>query len=198
MHVVDQVMDVPMTTRFGRFLTGAVCTLDERTQIRSEHVLLYLGLGRNPCNLRLNSACFTSGLFGDVQCDCTWQLEYALGYIQRYRQGLVVYHMHDEGRGHGILNKLRSFGLDDRFHAVGAAAYTRLGLVPDAREFESAITILRGLGIRSVNLISNNLAKRDALRQAGIEVVTMVSAICPAPTLRTYYDWKRKDFQHHV
>ena len=198
MYIVDRVMDVPMSTRFGRFLSGAFRTLDERSGALADHVLLYLGLERSPCNLRLNSACYTSGLFGDDRCDCTWQLEYALGYFQRCRQGLLIYHMHHEGRGNGMIEKFRSFHAADRGNQYGALAYTSQGLPSDAREFESAVAVLRALGIEAVNLISNNLEKQRVLQAAGIKVVTRVPAIYAEPRLRRYYGWKRKDFHHHV
>jgi GTP cyclohydrolase II len=197
MRIVDQVMDVPITTTYGSFLAGACRVLDESTATLADHMLVYLNLASQPCNLRLNSACYTGGIFGDIGCDCAWQLAFALTYLQRHGQGLVIYHLQHEGRGNGLLGKLRSFAAA-RDGRPGVHAYQSLGLPADAREFGSAVLILTSMGIRSVNLISNNPDKQRVLEEGGIRVARQIPAVCPEPHLREYYAWKRDDFGHRV
>ena len=189
--IVDKVLDVPIHTSFGQFMAGAYITT-RRGRV-AEHLLLYSHITEQPTNLRINSACFTSDIFGETSCDCNWQLQYSLNYIISRSQGLLIYHLHHEGRARGVVNKLRDWSTLERLEP--ATKYTD---GTDAREYQSTIAILRDLGIQRVNLLSNSPQKWQALTKAGIDVMTRISVVSDDPTLDGYYRWKRTQFGHDV
>lgn len=142
----------------------------------AEHVALVLGeLGEGTDVLvRVHSECLTGDAFGSHRCDCGAQLDAAMADIAREGRGVVVYLGGHEGRGIGLLHKLRAYSLQDR-GADTVDANLRLGLPADAREFGAGAEILTDLGISSVRLLSNNPAKADSLEQHGVRVVERVS-----------------------
>jgi 3,4-dihydroxy 2-butanone 4-phosphate synthase/GTP cyclohydrolase II len=196
MKIIDRVLGVQTVTPLGTFLAGAYQT--ENAGRRADHLLLYIGLESRPCNLRINSACYTSDIFGDQRCDCNWQLRFSLQYIVERRQGIIIYHMHHEGRANGIVNKLRSYDAAARFGIEGRRAYEGVGALADGRRYRSSVAILADLGIQEVALISNNPHKQAALEEHGIHVMKMIPAISDDPRLADYYDWKRRHFRHVV
>ncbi|MBX3171961.1 MAG: GTP cyclohydrolase II [Candidatus Eremiobacteraeota bacterium] len=124
--------------------------------------------GKHDVPTRLHSECFTGDVLGSLRCDCGPQLHEALSMIARRGSGVVVY-LRQEGRGIGLLEKLRAYNLQDEgFDTVDANL--RLGHPADAREYTTAALILEDLGVRSVELITNNPHKIDSLRDLGIEV----------------------------
>jgi 3,4-dihydroxy 2-butanone 4-phosphate synthase/GTP cyclohydrolase II len=196
MKVLDKILDIPMVIPLGEYLAGAYRT--EEDGQRTDHLLLYLSLERRPCNLRINSACFTGDILGDRRCDCSWQLGYSLSYITEQRQGLLIYHMHHEGRGRGLVQKLRDYHARTGPRADRQVSPLHVAAEQDMRRYESSALILRDLGIGNVNLISNNPDKRIALEGHGIEVSDMIRVVSDDPDLREYYDWKRRNFRHSL
>jgi len=194
-HIIDKIIDVPLNNRFGAYLSGAYRTVDDQNGIAADHLLVYLNLVARPCFLRINSACFTGDLFGDNRCDCNWQLTFTLDLIQQNQQGLLIYHLHHDGRGNGTVQKLRAFQsrLAQLENPPKIPDY-----MPDARRFQSTIAILKDLGVDSVNLISNNPKKARILIEAGIEVKAMTPIISDSPLLREYYKAKMRDFNVHA
>ena len=174
--IVDKVLHVPLQTSFGPFMAGAYITT--RKGRVAEHLLLYSHITKQPTNLRINSACFTSDIFGEISCDCNWQLQFSLNYIASKDQGLLIYHLHHEGRARGVVDKLRGWNTLDRLRSDSDAT--------DAREYRSTVAILRDLGILNVNLLSNSPQKYEALTGAGIEISNRISVISDDPALRTY------------
>ena len=142
----------------------------------AEHVALVLGdLGEGTDVLaRLHSECLTGDAFGSHRCDCGAQLDAAMADIAREGRGVVVYLGGHEGRGIGLLHKLRAYSLQDQ-GADTVDANLRLGLPADAREFGSGAEILTELGVSSVRLLSNNPTKAESLEQHGVRVVERVS-----------------------
>jgi 3,4-dihydroxy 2-butanone 4-phosphate synthase/GTP cyclohydrolase II len=196
--IVSKVLDVPLVTHHGHMMAGAFRTMDPENGGReADHLLIYQDLRATPCLLRVNSACYTGDVFGDRRCDCNWQLEEALRVIAERRQGLLIYHLHHEGRGNGIVEKLRSYAAGDSGF-VGRASYEVAGVSADAREYRSTVAILEDLGIECVALLTNNPGKARALTERGVVVVEVLALRSPDPDLSTYYQWKREDFGHHV
>jgi 3,4-dihydroxy 2-butanone 4-phosphate synthase/GTP cyclohydrolase II len=191
-RVVDKVVGVQLRNLYGTFEAGAY-KLEGPDGI-SEHLLFYRDLAQPVCNLRINSACFTGDLLHCDRCDCNWQLHFAMKYIARTGQGLVVYHLDHEGRGNGVVAKLRSF-VGGRLEDDLASRYLRL---PDRRSFAAAATILGDLGVRAVHLITNNPEKRAVVEHHGIAVVSTIPVIAPDPALRPYYDFKRMALRHWI
>jgi len=120
-----------------------------------------------PVPVRIHSECMTGDVFGSRRCDCGEQLDASLR-IAAERGGLVIY-LRQEGRGIGLINKLKAYNLQD-LGLNTAEANTHLGFDVDARQYECAVFILQDLGIRAVELITNNPDKEEALRRSPIEV----------------------------
>jgi GTP cyclohydrolase II len=156
----------------------------------AEHPVLVMGdPSRGPAPLvRLHSECLTGEAFGSLRCDCGQQLDTALGMIAAEGRGCLVY-LRQEGRGIGLINKIRAYRLQDRGLDT-VEANLALGLPADARDYGSAAAVLRALGISRVRLITNNPAKLAALEHQGIVVeerVPITPTLNPANTsyLRT-------------
>jgi len=134
----------------------------------------------SPTLVRIHSECLTGEVFGSLRCDCQAQLELGLETIVANGSGVVVYMRGHEGRGIGLINKLRAYALQDQ-GANTVAANLDLGLPVDAREYSAAIAILRDLGIAQLRLMTNNPEKVRAVEQGGLVVAERV----PLVTLST-------------
>lgn len=145
--------------------------------------------------LRIHSQCLTGDVFHSLRCDCRQQLELALARIAEEGKGILIYEQ-QEGRGIGLMAKLRAYELQDRgFDTV--EANVELGYKPDCREFELPAAILRQLGVGSVRLITNNPEKVEALEAAGIIVAERISAqVEPEETFERYLKIKREKMGH--
>lgn len=196
MRIVDGFRDVPLRNEHGEFLAGAY-----RTELEgrfADHLLLYRRLDVRPLPVRLNSACFTSDLFGCSSCDCRWQLDFAIGYIAAHDRGLVIYHLDDEGRGNGLITKLRAQDVIAREGLTSKTAYEHLGVSADSRDYATSAALLHHLGIREIALMSNSPHKRRCLEAAGIRVAKTIPVKSPDSSLEDFYAWKRGDFGHGV
>jgi GTP cyclohydrolase II len=148
-----------------------------------------------PPIVRIHSQCLTGDVFHSLRCDCRQQLELALSRITEEGTGILIYEQ-QEGRGIGLMAKLRAYELQDRgFDTV--EANVELGYRPDCREFELPAAILRQLGVGSVRLITNNPEKVEALEAAGIIVAERISAeVEPEETFERYLKVKREKMGH--
>ena len=161
-----------------------------------EAVVLRLGdLGGEPPLVRIHSQCLTGDVFHSLRCDCRAQLELALYKIGEEGRGLLIYE-HQEGRGIGLMNKLRAYELQDH-GADTIEANVRLGFEADLRLYELPGSILRHFGVREVRLMSNNPDKITALERAGIRVVERVPSIVPpSATTEDYLRTKKEKMGH--
>jgi GTP cyclohydrolase II len=161
-----------------------------------EHVALLIGaFGGMPPLVRIHSECLTGDVFGSLKCDCGPQLKEALRIIGAQGGGLLLY-LRQEGRGIGLANKLRAYALQDRGLDT-VDANLRLGFADDQRDYAHAAAMLRALGIDRIRLLTNNPAKVDGLRAAGIEVVERVPHHMPTnPHNADYVATKRKKSGH--
>jgi GTP cyclohydrolase II len=161
-----------------------------------EHVALVVGaFGGKPPLVRLHSECLTGDVFGSLKCDCGPQLKQALHIIGNAGGGVLLY-LRQEGRGIGLVNKIRAYSLQDRgFDTVDANR--RLGFADDERDYGHAAAILQALGIDSVRLLTNNPNKVAGLEAAGIRVIERVAHQMPAnPHNADYLATKRKRSGH--
>lgn len=161
-----------------------------------EHVALLIGQpdGRPPL-VRLHSECLTGDVLGSLKCDCGPQLQAAIAAIATAGWGILLY-LRQEGRGIGLVNKLRAYRLQDQgFDTVDAN--TRLGFAVDARDFGVAARMLRLLGQDRVRLLTNNPAKVASLEAAGVRVIERVPHILPANPHNARYLATKRDRTGH-
>ncbi|HET7634658.1 MAG TPA: GTP cyclohydrolase II [Burkholderiales bacterium] len=148
-----------------------------------------------PTLVRLHSQCLTGDVFGSERCDCGEQLEAAMKMIEREQRGVLVY-MFDEGRGIGLLNKIRAYALQDHGHDTVEANHA-LGFAADMRDYKAGAHILFDLGVRKVQLMTNNPDKVHALEEYGLDVVERVPVEAPPRSAnRRYLQTKRSKFGH--
>lgn len=146
--------------------------------------------------VRLHSECLTGDAFGSWRCDCGEQLDAALGLIAQAGEGVLVYIRGHEGRGIGLVEKLRAYRLQDQGYDT-VDANLRLGHPVDARDYSQAADILRDLGLDRVRLLSSNPAKQEALAALDVAVVERLGAAVPArPENTRYLQTKRQRLRH--
>lgn len=164
--IVEEVARVPLPTNFGRFEARAF-------QCDTGHVYVALvagqiGDGRSVL-ARVHSECLTGDALGSLRCDCGIQLRNALRAIRAEGRGVLVYATGHEGRGIGLVNKLRAYVEQDR-GADTVDANLHIGMPVDLRDYSHAAAVLREVGVRSIRLITNNPDKSQALETAGVRV----------------------------
>lgn len=144
--------------------------LYQNNQDEKEHLALVMGevLGGEDVLVRVHSECFTGDLLGSRRCDCGQQLHQSLQLIAEAGKGIVLY-LRQEGRGIGLLDKLRAYNLQDQGYDT-VEANLLLGHQADERDYTAAALMLTDLGVRSINLLTNNPAKLDRLHDLGVTV----------------------------
>lgn len=163
---LEDLVQTPIPTQHGEFILHYYSnTLDDK-----EHVALVKGEVANRENVpvRIHSECFTGDVLGSRRCDCGEQLAMAMQYINDAGFGVVIY-LRQEGRGIGLLKKLQAYNLQDQGMDT-VEANIHLGHLADEREYGVAALILESLGIKSVELMTNNPEKIEALTKLGISV----------------------------
>jgi GTP cyclohydrolase II len=161
-------------------------------------LLLMLGGLRNQAPLlRIHSQCLTGEVLGSLRCDCRGQLELAMSAIADEGSGLVIYE-YQEGRGIGLMAKLKAYALQDEGLDTVEANHA-LGFDTDCRDFSLAVAILHEIGIDRVRLMSNNPQKVEALTKGGIEVVELIACEAPpSPYALSYLRTKKKKMGHSL
>jgi len=185
-------------TRWGNFrIFGFRGTFGEGRDSRTEEaVALVMGDVHSTAPLvRIHSQCLTGDVFGSLRCDCRQQLEMALALIAEQRAGVLVYEQ-QEGRGIGLMAKLKAYELQDSGLDT-VEANERLGFKADQREFALPAEVLKALGVTRVRLLSNNPDKVAALEHAGVAVTERVPCEVP-PTSHTegYLKTKKEKLGH--
>ncbi|MEU0510102.1 MULTISPECIES: bifunctional 3,4-dihydroxy-2-butanone-4-phosphate synthase/GTP cyclohydrolase II [unclassified Amycolatopsis] len=175
-------------------------TVGHRAADGTEHLALVLG---DPSTVeappvRVHSECLTGDVLGSWRCDCGEQLDLAMATIARAGAGAVIYLRGQEGRGIGLVDKIRAYALQDG-GCDTVEANVRLGLPVDARDFAPAAELLRRLGIPTVRLLTNNPSKALALQRNGITVHELVAVQArPRPENRRYLETKRRRLGHRL
>ena len=166
-RLIEQKVDVDLPTEFGLFKLVAY----EQTTTGEEHVALVKGEWEKdePILVRVHSSCVTGDIFGSHRCDCGPQLHAAMEKIEKAGKGVVVY-MQQEGRGIGLINKLRAYKLQEEGMDT-VEANIKLGFQMDARDYGVGAQILHDLGVRKMKLMTNNPKKRTGLIGYGLEIV---------------------------
>src|SRR6266567_2977279 len=162
-----------------------------------EHVALVMGeiAEGDEVLVRVHSSCLTGDVFGSDRCDCGAQLERALELVASEKKGVVLYLL-QEGRGIGLLNKLKAYELQEQGHDT-IEANAKLGFAPDIRDYGTGSQILRDLGVRKIRLMTNNPAKYVAIEGFGLEIVERVPLeIAPSKETQKYLEAKKKKLGH--
>ena len=192
-YQVQRMAQARIPTHWGEFQLY----LYTNNQDGKEHLALVLGEVHAQTHVltRLHSECFTGDVLGSLRCDCGEQLELAMRKIAEAGQGVIVY-LRQEGRGIGLLSKLRAYNLqDDGFDTVDANLL--LGHRADERDYTPAGCILRDLGVRSVRLMTNNPTKLAALQTLGVAVTERVPLLTTVRAQnQLYLDTKARRMHH--
>jgi len=162
------------------------------------HLALTMGnLGKDPVLVRVHSECLTGDVFGSLRCDCGRQLKKAMELIDKERKGVILY-MHQEGRGIGLLDKIRAYSLQDKGLDT-VEANEALGYKPDLRDYGIGAQILVDLGIKNIRLLTNNPRKIVGLEGYGLKIIERVPLeIEPNPLNYNYLKTKKEKLGHDL
>src|SRR5467141_1883148 len=192
-RLVHRVAEARLPTPFGEFrIIGYRNDVDA-----AEHVALVFGdvAGKQQMLVRMHSKCLTGDVFGSARCDCGWQLHSAMRMIAQEGRGVIVY-LDQEGRGIGLLNKLKAYELQDAGHDTVTANEQR-GFKPDLRNYGIGAQILLDLGLSAIRVLTNNPMKLVGLEGYGLEIVERVPIVmAPSDENRSYLDVKRDKLGH--
>jgi GTP cyclohydrolase II len=186
-------------TRFGQFQIFGFRDAnfpDGSSTPGSEIIALVMGdiHGEPPPLVRIHSQCLTGDVFHSLRCDCRAQLEIALEMIAGEGRGIIIYE-NQEGRGIGLINKLRAYQLQDQ-GADTVEANEQLGFAADLRDYALPGAVLRHFGLQAVRLLSNNPEKIEALEQAGVRVTERIPCQAPDPANAKYLATKKDRMGH--
>jgi len=190
---VERVASAKLPTVIGDFRIAGYRSMNSD----EEYVVLYKGEmeGEVPTLVRIHSQCLTGDVFGSVKCDCGPQLHQAMEMVEAAGRGAIVYQQ-QEGRGIGIINKIRAYALQDE-GADTVEANEELGFAVDARDYQQCAEILFDLGLCKVRLMSNNPDKIAAVTNAGLQVVERIAIeIDPGEMSANYLNTKREKLGH--
>jgi len=193
--LVERQVDVALPTIHGDFRLVAF----KQTTTNEEHLALIKGTWAKdePVLVRVHSSCVTGDIFGSCRCDCGPQLHHAMDLIEREGKGVIVY-MQQEGRGIGLLNKLKAYKLQEQ-GADTVEANLMLGFDMDARDYGVGAQILHDLGVRKMRLLTNNPRKRTGLVGYGLEIVENLPIEIPANAHnRDYLLTKKRKMGHQL
>lgn len=191
---VERVATADLPTEIGRFKIAGYRSLTSD----EEFVVIYKGELHSevPTLVRIHSQCLTGDVFGSIKCDCGPQLHKAMEMIEAEGLGAIVYQQ-QEGRGIGILNKIRAYALQDE-GADTVEANEKLGFEVDARDYQQCAEILFDLGLCKVRVISNNPQKLKALEDAGLRIVERVPIEVDAEQPAAHYLRTKKEKMGHL
>jgi 3,4-dihydroxy 2-butanone 4-phosphate synthase / GTP cyclohydrolase II len=193
--LIEEIVRVGMPTRYGEFTLVAF----REKNSANEHLALLKGEWQKdePVMVRVHSSCFTGDILGSLRCDCGEQLHRAMQMVDKEGKGAILY-MNQEGRGIGLLNKLKAYNLQEQGMDT-VEANLHLGFQMDQRDYGIGAQMLRHLGITKLRLISNNPKKRVGLIGYGLEIIENIPIeITPNPHNEKYLQTKRDKLGHEI
>lgn len=191
--MIKKISEAIVPTDWGQFTMAAYAK--EKTQQMPHVAMIADGIDVDKTiTIRIHSECITGDLFHSQRCDCGKQLDTAMNIINE-QKGVLIY-LRQEGRGIGIINKLEAYNLQDKgFDTI--EANKQLGLDVDNRDYSLAITILKDLGIKRINLLTNNPDKIEAIETSDIELVKRLPLeIKPNESNYKYLKTKKEELGH--
>ncbi len=194
-RLIEREVEVNMPTKYGDFKLIAY----NQITTNETHLALVKGEWKEdePVLVRVHSSCLTGDILGSLRCDCGDQLHAAMEMVQEAGKGIVLY-MNQEGRGIGLLNKLRAYKLQEEGKDT-VEANVALGFASDQRDYGVGAQILRDLGVTKMKLMSNNPKKRTGLVGYGLEIVdTVAIEVCSNPHNEKYLMTKRDKMGHDL
>lgn len=193
--LIEKIVEVNMPTKYGEFTLAAF----KEKITGAEHLALYKGnwAKDEPVLTRVHSSCFTGDILGSLRCDCGDQLQTAMKMVNNEGKGIILY-MNQEGRGIGLINKLKAYQLQEEGYDT-VEANLKLGFGMDERDYGVGAQILRKLNVSKLKLMSNNPRKRVGLAGYGLEISEIVPIeICTNPHNEKYLTTKRDKLGHEI
>lgn len=193
--LIEEITRVDMPTKYGHF--KLVAFKEKYTQ--NEHLALIKGTWteQDPILTRVHSSCFTGDILGSLRCDCGDQLTTAMRMVEAEGKGIILY-MNQEGRGIGLINKLKAYQLQETGMDT-VEANLQLGFGMDERDYGTGAQILRKLGVQKLKLMSNNPKKRKGLIGYGLEIVENIAIEIPSnPHNEKYLQTKKEKMGHEL
>ncbi len=191
--LIQRIISVDMPTHFGDFILTAFKQIDTG----EEHLVLQKGewTSEEPVLVRVHSSCITGDIFHSMRCDCGDQLKKAMELIEKEGKGMILY-MNQEGRGIGLVNKLKAYKLQEQGLDT-VDANLQLGFKMDERDYGVGAQILRSMGVQKMRLMTNNPTKRAGLIGYGLEIVENVAlSVVANPHNKKYLETKRDKMGH--
>ncbi len=192
---IERISEAVLPTKIGKF--NIIVYIDHLTE--KEHIAMVMGDVGNgeTVMVRVHSECLTGDVFGSLRCDCGDQLDRAMEMIANEGRGVVLY-LRQEGRGIGLRHKISAYGLQDKGMDT-VEANVRLGFLPDLRDYGMGAQMLSDLGIKKMNLLTNNPKKIVGLQGYGLEIIKRISIeIPPNPNNEKYLKTKRDKMGHMI
>jgi 3,4-dihydroxy 2-butanone 4-phosphate synthase / GTP cyclohydrolase II len=193
--LIEEIVRVDMPTKYGTF--KLIAFKEKLTQ--REHLALVKGTWEKgaPVLTRVHSSCFTGDILGSLRCDCGEQLHAAMQMVEKEGKGIILY-MNQEGRGIGLVNKLKAYKLQEEGMDT-VEANIHLGFGTDERDYGVGAQILRHLNVTRLRLMSNNPKKRAGLKGYGLEIVEIIPIeVKSNPHNEKYLQTKRDKLGHEI
>lgn len=193
-YLIKKEAEVKLPTKYGDFILYAYSLVDTG----EEHLVLVKGKwhANEPILVRIHSSCITGDIFGSLRCDCGSQLEKAIEMIEREGKGVILY-LNQEGRGIGLINKLKAYKLQENGSDT-VEANLELGFEIDERDYGVGAEILRDLDISKIRLLTNNPDKSDGLISHGISIVENISIEIKSNKHNKKYLLTKRDKMRHI
>lgn len=193
--LVQKIEEIPLPTRYGEFRL----TIFEDTIYRENHIALVKGEIKkdDPTIVRVHSQCLTGDTFGSSRCDCGDQLHRSMELIEKAGNGVVLYIINQEGRGIGLVNKIKAYAMQDKGLDT-VEANQKLGFKPDQRDYGIGAQILVSLGVNKLRLITNNPRKFIGLAGYGLEIVDRIPIEIPPGEANLHYLRTKKEKMGHI
>ena len=183
-----------LPTKFGNY--KMIIYADSETDVKPHFVLCHTQLNiEESVTVRIHSECLTGDLLGSQRCDCGEQLDTALEMIND-KKGILIY-LRQEGRGIGLINKLKAYNIQDTGRNT-VDANTDLGFKPDLRKYDMGIQILQDIGVRSIDLITNNPRKIEAIENSEIKFNSRIPLVIPSNIENEEYLQVKKELMGHL